>query len=675
MRRLLALLCASALVIPGALPARAQTGGEAQAPTLRIAKISPFTDDTHPLSITVQVINAGELALQGARIRLTARARVSNRSELREALDGGGRRAQLRAIEDPVEGSIGPGGQATITVERPPAELGMTRSGVYPIEIGLRVGRVIETHRTAVPHFSSPPDRRLNVAWVLAVQRPSVAPIEGIYPQDTFDRLALTELTQQAEAIAARPDVPVTLAVSGSLLDTLRDLSDGFGQRTDAGIEAFGTDSDEAQQAAAALAALKRAASAAAELATAPYAPTNLPSLVARGLSNDVVKQIALGRSVVEASLDRAPATSTLVPADGQISRNALGALLGLGTTIAVIDQGAFPPDTDGPYRARDFGPSRPIAARATGPSITALMPDRPLATRLNTSEQGVLLAQAIVAETASSWHEMPLFAAERLLVIAGERLPAPTVLGAALDAFTAAPWITLRTMTEAGATTPALGDPVTLRSFALPDAPHLAAARAARRALATLQAILAGPLAIADRHERDILVAESGEWYREPLTGEAIGRAVAADVSDALSGVTVAPERRVTLTARSGEVPVTLVNANDFPVQVRVRLLSPRLGFPQGTAHTVAAFAGSTTVDVPVVARATGSYPVEVRVETPDGRRTLASGRIVLRTTAVSRVTLFALGGGALLLLLTGLRPGRSGTGRRKRSLLPSNE
>lgn len=635
-------------------------------PTLRVARIAPFTDATHPFSVTVQVINAGEVALEGARIRVTARARVGNRSELREALDRGSRTAQSGSVEEPLPETVPPGGQETVVVERPPASLGMTRSGVYPIEIELRGGQQTATLRTAVPHLTSAPKDRISVAWVLRVERPSVVPVEGIYPEDALDRLSLGELAQQAEAIAARP-TQITLAISGALMDTVADLADGFGRRTPSGIEALGADSEPARLAATALSALRRAAAAVGEIAGAPYAPASLPSLAARGLGGDILRQVTLGRSAVEAGSGRAPSPAVFAPTDGQLSDAALGAVAGLGAGVALVDPRALTAAPTEPFRAKDFGPSRPVALRvADERAFTALLPDAPLTERLEAAEQSVLLGQALVAESASSWHELPLFAGERVLVVTSRRLPAPTVLRAALDGFAEAPWVSLRTMSGAATALPPREPPTGVRSFAPGDAEHLRAARAARRALTTLEAILAGPLPAAETYERQILVAESSEWYRDPAAGAAIGRSVGTQVRSALGRIVVTRERRVTLTARSGEVPVTIVNGNDFPVAVRVRVLSPRLGFPRGDAHVVAPFTGNTTVDVPVVARATGSYQVDVRIETPDGRRTLASGKVVLRTTAVSSVTLLAVGGGALLLLFSGMRPGRRRRRRR---------
>lgn len=133
----------------------------------------------------------------------------------------------------------------------------------------------------------------------------------------------------------------------------------------------------------------------------------------------------------------------------------------------------------------------------------------------------------------------------------------------------------------------------------------------------------------------------------------EAMDAAEAA-VTGALDGVVLTGQTDLNLTSRRGTLPVTVENANPFPVDVLVRVRSDRLRFPDGEALTLTVAADDLTrIDVPVEARATGSVPVFVELWTPDDRTQLDVRRLNVRSTAFSGVGV-VLSLGAVLVLLT---------------------
>ena len=89
---------------------------------------------------------------------------------------------------------------------------------------------------------------------------------------------------------------------------------------------------------------------------------------------------------------------------------------------------------------------------------------------------------------------------------------------------------------------------------------------------------------------------------------------------ADALRGGVVAPEPfTFTLTGRSGDIDIRVGNDLDEPLNVVVRLSSPRLEFPDGDVTVTLAPNDVTVVNVPVVARSNGTSPVTVEVLTPN--------------------------------------------------------
>ena len=82
-----------------------------------------------------------------------------------------------------------------------------------------------------------------------------------------------------------------------------------------------------------------------------------------------------------------------------------------------------------------------------------------------------------------------------------------------------------------------------------------------------------------------------------------------------------VAPEPfTFTLTGREGDIDIRVGNELDEPLNVIVRLNSPRLEFPEGDVAVTLAPNDVTVVNVPVVARSNGTSPVTVEVLTPSG-------------------------------------------------------
>src|SRR5207249_3038923 len=111
--------------------------------------------------------------------------------------------------------------------------------------------------------------------------------------------------------------------------------------------------------------------------------------------------------------LQRSPALSILVPPGLAFDTTSASALAPLGISGLVMDPSTLPQRPTEPFQPGLFGPSRPVAL-GDG-SLRALLPDASLTARLSGHEQGVLVAQSIIAETASSYLELPSFGSERV--------------------------------------------------------------------------------------------------------------------------------------------------------------------------------------------------------------------------------------------------------------------
>jgi hypothetical protein len=93
---------------------------------------------------------------------------------------------------------------------------------------------------------------------------------------------------------------------------------------------------------------------------------------------------------------------------------------------------------------------------------------------------------------------------------------------------------------------------------------------------------------------------------------------------------------KRITLTARHAKIPLSFQNhiKPGRTVKVRVHLESAKLTFPDGADQIITLPPGSTTKRIPVVARASGTFPMTITLTSEDGRLAIgAPVRVTVRS------------------------------------------
>ena len=92
-----------------------------------------------------------------------------------------------------------------------------------------------------------------------------------------------------------------------------------------------------------------------------------------------------------------------------------------------------------------------------------------------------------------------------------------------------------------------------------------------------------------------------------------------------------------ITLTSRSGEIPLTFRNDTGQPVDVYLELAEREAHVPRGLRHGRSGSpTKSTTVRVPVEARTSGTFPLHLTVTSADGALSVANSTFRVRSTAV---------------------------------------
>ncbi len=94
----------------------------------------------------------------------------------------------------------------------------------------------------------------------------------------------------------------------------------------------------------------------------------------------------------------------------------------------------------------------------------------------------------------------------------------------------------------------------------------------------------------------------------------------------------------RVTLTAHTAKIPLSLAASLPFPITARVELSAPQLRFPSGSSFVVHLASGTQTLDIKVVGNTLGEFPMEIRVVGRDGA-VIFHGSVEVDSTGFSTV------------------------------------
>ncbi|HSH61185.1 MAG TPA: DUF6049 family protein, partial [Acidimicrobiales bacterium] len=195
---------------------------------------------------------------------------------------------------------------------------------------------------------------------------------------------------------------------------------------------------------------------------------------------------------------------------------------------------------------------------------------------------------------------------------------------------------------------------------------------RDARRRLVSFSSMLAADNPLDERLEELLLVSQGADLRPRQRSSylEGFERQIARE----LDQIAVPRSRSITLTARNGEVPVTILNKTDYPVRLQVQVVSDKLDFPGGAVRDLELARRNTTERFVVEARASGSFPLRVNLVSPDGSLVLGRSRLTVRSTAASGVGIFlSAGAGGFLLLWWARHQLRGRHSRRNRRLVPA--
>lgn len=682
LRALAALLAAAAVALAAAEGGAAQEGtldepagpggaedagpaGPARDPTLSVPSLQSLVTDDAPLRVRVRVRNQGREDLGDLRLLMTVHGRLTSRFALQQSLDEDPVTAVVHAVTRTLA-TVPANGARTVAVRQSLDELGLgsanTSAAVHPVRIALQSdGELVDEVVTAAVVAGRDAPRPLRVGVLLPLTGP---PAE--LPGGRLDASAAHALVGSDRAVPSMlaaldrfPDTPVTLASDGLALTTLQRMQHGVNAVTDDG--AVQHRSAQGPAATAASRVLDRIREITGQPGVTqiplPYGRADLVALVRHGAAEEAARHVGDQTNDIERLTGQRPRERVLWPAAG-INRATLDQLGGVAGLLVVsgdmvrTESGSLTPP-----------PLRQLQAGAAG-TLPALVPDpwiqRALAS--DDTEGGALLAARILAEVASVHLEQPGMGGRGLLIAPPPDTPVHgDTVGPLLSSLRAASFARLtgldglrETDTSAEAAEAVLDYPPSARAAELPAA-YIDSLVQARAHVGSLASLMVEDQTYVGRLDRRLLQSASTAYRERRGDGRALIRDVRMALGDIEQAVSVPDAPPVTLAAEEGTLPVRLSSTADIPLRVRVTLRTAAYEIAGGPTREIRLPANQDRLlsfDVRALAPG-GTSPVQVIVADPDGINRLATGTVVVRSTAVSVTGVIVTATAALFLLV----------------------
>ncbi len=670
--RLRRLAAAGGIVaLAGLAPAVAAGGAAAASPgvatsagprqvTVAITSISPqIARPGKRVTVSGTVTNPTGAVVSGLAVKLwSSSARFTSRSELASYAAG-----QLQ-VDSPVTGAVDqlagplrPGATRPWTITVRAGTLGFaTGFGVYPLAAQLdSAGSPVSDAYTFLPFWPGSARaaglaRREQVAWIWPlISQPEQAACHALRNDGLASSLASSGRLGGLLADGTGPDgvaAGLTWAIDPSLLANAALMTHRY--QVGGTPLCTRTQTRPASPAARAWLAKVHALARQQDFFTTPYADVDVSALAHAGLGNDLAHALNKGREVAAGASQlggvQRPAGRPRIawPADGIADYGVLGSLAANGIGAVVLNSSMMPPKqptavTPGAITTTPDGVNAGLRVALADSTLARLLASAPTAAHGASAAAAAAATfrteQRFLAETAMIAAEDP--GLPRSVVITPPRQwnPAPGLASALLQETDSAPWLRPASLSSLLARHPrgqVARRPPPPQEHG-PGELHRSLLRKVRvlEAAIRLQASVLGQPA--DRYLSGAVAAiESSAWRGDPAEARRLLSEVSAFVAARFhlvhiigSGGKVKSSLQVTLTGKSGSVPVSIVNKMGQPVTVRLLVQAPASRLTilyKPTPITIPKFE-QKTLAVKVRSSVAGSTNVKLSLLTPDGR------------------------------------------------------
>ena len=531
----------------------------------------------------------------------------------------------------PVVASPGPASASTQSLDLSSCPGGC--EGVYPVQVELRdvaTNRGLDRFTTHLVFARAPlTGSKLGFSWILPAHAPPALAPDGrrSLPPDQS-----RELSELASSLTHHESVPVTLEPTPETMQALADSTRVTDRQTLAGLATMAADPTQ-------------------QVLTGPYVPVSLSGLSEAGLGDQATAQRDRGAQVLGNTL-HAQANPHALAVDTPIDQAALGPLGFEGVDHLVL------PDTSLTTSGSKLTLTQPFQLAGTEPGqplVTAS--DSGLASHFTLGGNQVLAAHQLLADLAEIYFEQPGSSQPRAVAVETPlEWPASSAfLNAALDGLAQSPIVQPLTLSTLDASIPTVtsnGAPVVRQLGTQGEGPRVPVAnvRSAQRRLSSFSTVVGNDPRLLGEMGDVLLAGQSSDLRLSEQTRYFSG--VQDQIAAQLAKLTLAEDRTITLTSRTGRIPITVISQTGYTVHAKLTVVSDKLTFPNGSTLLLALDRRDNPEYFDVSTRASGAFPLTVSLVSPNGDLVLLSSRFTVRSTATSAVAIaLSVGAGAFLL------------------------
>ncbi|MFI0717961.1 DUF6049 family protein [Streptomyces sp. NPDC021224] len=699
MAQVLALATGGAL-LTGLLQATTAPAAQAAAPsgsravTVSLDALTPrIPAKGGTVTVSGRLTNNGKSAVTGAHVGF--RVRSDGPLDTRSALKDSASRTGYSYAQDGDEvenhtatvADLPPGGKTTFTLTVPVSALDFTDAGVYQLGVALEGStssdpseHVVGIKRTFLPWYGADDatgtkHTKISYLWPL-IDTSHIAPRGDTDSQRSpifLDDDLATELAPGGRLrtmVDLARNLQVTWVVDPDLLATVEFMTKGYrvvGPGGDVTKTTAGRGTDLAKQWLNDL----RLAVAGDEVIALPFGDTDLASVAHQGqkvpgTTGYLKTGTTLGLTTVETILGSTPTADVAWPVDGAIDPSIVSVARTGGAKRIIARSDTF-------HESDDLDHT-PNAARSIGKGTTAVVSDATLSTAfsgtMSDAEDTNLAVQSYIAQTLMITMEAP--ERQRSVVVAPQRMPTVAQARAMAEAIhetSTAAWATPVYFDEAAS---AHADP--RANHSVPSAKSYPAAlrkqestvqdfaqiHETQKHLNTFVVILTRQDRVTVPFGNAVLRSMSTNWRGNVAGAMAYRNAIGLYLTDLIDSVHIVDKTTLTLSGRSGTIPITVKNELGQPVNVVLKLTSGaniRLEI-KDSDQPIAIDGGHTrTLKFQTKAGANGTVNVVAALYTVDNQMYGSSTSFDVHINKVTDLVMLVIGAGLLLLVLAGVR------------------
>ena len=637
----------------GTVSAAALDTAPAQQVTVAITSISPqVARPGKPVTVSGTVTNGTKSAVSGLAVQLwSSTTPLLSRSDLASYAAGQLLVDSPLPAITPLAGALGPGATRSWTLTATAATLGMTSFGAYPLAAQVSASGVpLNAEHTFLPFWpgsdkSAQLAQREQVAWIWPLTAPPErAACPALLNNDlatSFPAAGRLGTLLAAGSSPAGTAADLTWAIDPSLLTSAAVMSKPY--QVGGTAACAGAATERASPAARYWLGRLRAVTAGQDFFVTPYADVDVAALTHAGLSTDLAQAYATGLQVTLDRLhlgvtQRAAGVSGQIawPADGIADYPVLGNLAAHGVGTVILSSSMMPPSspaqlTPGAITTTPDGVNAGLHVALADSTLTQVLA-APAATAGQSggapAAAGIVATvQRVLAETAVMAAEQP--SVPQSVVIAPPRQwnPAPGLASALLTATGSAPWLRPESLAGLLTARPAAGQVARQAPPAQLISPVELHRRLLRRVKALesviqMQASMLGKPAAGYLPDA-VAAIESSAWRGDPAQVRSLLARVSGYLDAQMRQVRIIDAGQVTLTGKSGPVPVSIINRLGQPVTVQLSVQAPasRITVLKPRSTVTIGPHQQRTVAVRVRSSVAGSTMLTLNLLAPDGQ------------------------------------------------------